>query len=345
MVDKGSAWSGHRERDQYQVEEELREPLAFRMCRAMLTFGQKKRFAPTILLTAEWPNHLVVSNVLAFLMRHLLIVIQREAYKYPTTDESDEPFHWGFPKLSALRAFLHEELSWSISKVDDELTPIVQRIARRGKVGALNKQATLDPFFDLSAGQGNFAPRRRTTANVSKRLMAVIKDFREAEARVVGGVDPGWSEMMKDLDAEDPKGKGTGKRRKSESQTVEDGVPEKPKKPRRKKSDSAVTSTPKGDEEDTGEIEKPVKKRSRPRRDTASTTSMSEIGVSVGNESIPPTSATAKEEGSAGAAPQIAIPKNGLRGSATGVVGAGKRKKAALTAWRNSTKSKDLGPA
>jgi hypothetical protein len=53
---------------------------------------------------------------------------------YPTTDESKEPFHWGFPKLSALRAFLHEELSWSISKVDDELTPIVQRIARRGKV-------------------------------------------------------------------------------------------------------------------------------------------------------------------------------------------------------------------
>jgi hypothetical protein len=64
----------------------------------------------------------------------VLIAPKREAYMYPTTDESKEPFHWGFPKLSALRAFLHEELSWSISKVDDELTPIVQRIARRGKV-------------------------------------------------------------------------------------------------------------------------------------------------------------------------------------------------------------------
>lgn len=263
--------------------------------------------------------------------------MQREAYKYPTTDESEEPFHWGFPKLSALRAFLHEELSWSISKVDDELTPIVQRIARRGKVGALNKQATLDPFFDLSAGQGNFAPRRRTTANVSKRLMAVIKDFREAEARVIGGPDPEWSEMMKTLDAEDPKGKGTGKRRKSQTAEAVEGEVEKPKKPRRQKSGSAIT-TPKGDE---GGVE-PVKKRGRPRRNTASTASTSDLGTSTGDGSL----ASTKDEVDSGSAraEQIAVPKHGLRGSATGVVGAGKRKKAALTAWRNSTKSKDLAP-
>lgn len=31
-------------------------------------------------------------------------------------------------------SFLRTELSWSVSKVDDELTPIVQRIARRGQV-------------------------------------------------------------------------------------------------------------------------------------------------------------------------------------------------------------------
>ncbi|WVR07094.1 hypothetical protein IAU60_004133 [Kwoniella sp. DSM 27419] len=160
----------------------------------------KKRYSHSIYLTTDWPNPLV-----------------REAYKYPTTDESEEPFHWGFPKLSALRSFLHEELSWSISKVDDELTPIVQRIARRGKLGALNKQSTLDPFFDMSVVSGNYAPRRRTTANVSKRLMSVIKAFREAEAgiRGVDTTDIGWGEMMADLDEEDPKGRGTGKRRKT----------------------------------------------------------------------------------------------------------------------------------
>lgn len=271
--------------------------------------------------------------------------MQREAYRYPTTDESEEPFHWGFPKLSALRAFLHEELSWSISKVDDELTPIVQRIARRGKVGSLNKQATLDPFFDTSAGQGNFAPRRRTTANVSKRLLAVIKDFREAETRLAGGPDPEWDTMMQDLDTEDPKGKGTGKRRKSqapETPTGEEGEVKAPKmkKPRRTKSGSTIKTTVDEDEDGDGDFKVPAaaaKKRGRPRRDTASSASYSETTT----DPLP----VDELDGATGSAQQeIAIPKNGLRGSATGVVGAGKRKKAALTAWRNSTKSKDLVP-
>ena len=220
--------------------------------------------------------------------------------------------------------------------MDDELTPIVQRIARRGKVGQLNKQATLDPFFDLSAGSGNYAPRRRTTANVSKRLLAVIKAYREAEARVVGGFDPGWEEMMVDLDAEDPKGKGTGKRR-SQSRAIEpgegdgegDGSGEKPKpvrKPRKKKSESEIA----------GDDEVVVPKKGRPRRSTASST-MSEIGKeSMPPPDIGPSSSTASE---------ILVPKTGLRGSATGVVGSGKRKKAALKAWRDSTRSQDLGPS
>jgi len=201
----------------------------------------------------------------------------------------------------------------------------------------LNKQATLDPFFDLSAGSGNYAPRRRTTANVSKRLLAVIKAYREAEARVVGGFDPGWEEMMVDLDAEDPKGKGTGKRR-SQSRAIEpaegegegEGSGEKPKpvrKPRKKKSESEVT---------TGENEVTGPKKGRPRRSTASST-MSDIG----KESMPP-----PDIGPSSSIPsEILVPKTGLRGSATGVVGSGKRKKAALKAWRDSTRSQDLGPS
>lgn len=99
------------------------------------------------------------------------------------------------PSLLADIRFLHEELSWSISKVDDELTPIVQRIAQRGK-GGLAKQKTLLPFFDATAGVGHYAPRRRQV-NVSKRLLNVIKEFREAEAKARGQEPEGWGEMMK----------------------------------------------------------------------------------------------------------------------------------------------------
>lgn len=174
---------------------------------------QKKRFASSLLLTAAWPDPLV-----------------REAYIHPTADESDEPFHWGFPRLAALRTyvptptstdirFLHEELSWSISKVDDELTPIVQRIAQRGK-GGLSKQTTLLPFFDHSVtGAISYAPRRRTTANMSKRLMGVIKAFREAEA----GASVEWGEMLAGVDENDPKG------RKAESGTDSTPAPKPPK--------------------------------------------------------------------------------------------------------------------
>jgi len=162
--------------------------------------------------------------------------------------------------LSALiYSFLHEELSWSISKVDDELTPIVQRIARRGKDGALNKQGTLDSFFDMSVASGNYAPRRRTTANISKRLMAVIKQFREAEAAVRGEAGVEWSTMMGDLDESDPKGRGTGK------------SSPKPRAPKRGVSNDG-----------TGEGE--VKKRkTRSRKGTVSSVAASDIG-SVGTE-------------------------------------------------------------
>ncbi|CAK9782601.1 unnamed protein product [Cutaneotrichosporon oleaginosum] len=191
----------------------------------------KKRFTGTLHLGAEWPNPLV-----------------RDAYFHPQTDESDEPFHWGFPRLSALRTYLHEELSWSISKVDDELTPIVQRIAARGR-GAVPRQSTLLPYFDHSAAAGSLAPRRRTTANVSKRLLSVIKEFREAEARAAGQTPQGWGEMLAGVDEEDPKGvgkkdkdkgRGRGKQKEKEGEgegggaETQNGEAEGPKRRTRK---------------------------------------------------------------------------------------------------------------
>lgn len=130
-----------------------------------------------------------------------------------------------FPGFS----FLHEELSWSISKVDDELTPIVQRVSLRGKHGALNKQGTLDPFFDLSAGAGHYAPRKRGM-NVSKRLMGVIKQFKEAEARISKGEDLDAGAILAEEDDEEKekgrgeeKGKVKGKRKADEEEAGDDG--------------------------------------------------------------------------------------------------------------------------
>jgi hypothetical protein len=66
----------------------------------------------------------------------------------------------------------------------------------------MNKQTILDPFFDASLGKGMFAPRVRTKYP-SKRLQAVIKMFREAEARIRGEVVPEhFGEMLADLEDE-----------------------------------------------------------------------------------------------------------------------------------------------
>ena len=66
----------------------------------------------------------------------------------------------------------------------------------------MNKQTILDPFFDASLGKGMFAPRLRTKYP-SKRLQAVIKMFREAEARIRGeNVPERFGEMLADLEDE-----------------------------------------------------------------------------------------------------------------------------------------------
>lgn len=115
---------------------------------------------------------------------------QRPAYLNPSVDSSKEPFAWGFPNLDQLRVYLAEELSWSVTKVDNELLPIVQRIARRGHgvLAGTNRQGTLDGFFDASGGQLQvFAPKVRNSYP-SKRLQAVVQKFRESVAKEEGGV-------------------------------------------------------------------------------------------------------------------------------------------------------------
>ncbi|KAG5339808.1 hypothetical protein C0989_003489 [Termitomyces sp. Mn162] len=124
----------------------------------------KKRFKD-LFLSEDWPNPAV-----------------RDAYYHPTVDSSEEPFKWGLPDLDALRAFFHQELGWSQAKVDEILLPIIQRINKRGQAAALNKQSNLTEFFDMSAGSGSFAPKKRQ-AYTSKRLQNIVDDFRRKRGR------------------------------------------------------------------------------------------------------------------------------------------------------------------
>ncbi|KAJ3793004.1 hypothetical protein GGU11DRAFT_801353 [Lentinula aff. detonsa] len=125
----------------------------------------KKKFK-NLYLPAEWPNPAV-----------------RDAYYHPTVDSSDEPFKWGLPDLDALRAFLNDELSWNQAKVDDLLLPIIQKVGKRGQVNTMNRQGNLNNFFDVSAGGGSVAPRKRQ-AYASKRLQQVVSDFRKTRKSV-----------------------------------------------------------------------------------------------------------------------------------------------------------------
>ncbi|KAG7089482.1 hypothetical protein E1B28_011162 [Marasmius oreades] len=119
----------------------------------------KKKFKD-LYLPPEWPNSAV-----------------RDAYYYPTVDESEEPFKWGLPDLDALREFLREELGWEQPKVDDLLLPIIQKMNKRSQTAALNRQGNLNEFLDVSGDGGTLAPRKRQ-AYASKRLQAVVSDFR-----------------------------------------------------------------------------------------------------------------------------------------------------------------------
>ncbi|KAF8575156.1 PIN domain-like protein [Ramaria rubella] len=158
----------------------------------------KKRFK-ALYLPDDWPNPAV-----------------RDAYYHPAVDESEEPFKWGLPDLDGLQHFFREELSWSQTKVDDLLLPIIRKMGQRGQAAAANKQGTLNNYFDISLGSGTYAPRRRQ-AYSSKRLQQVVADFRAAQGKSQS-VGPGTTDeddATSEIDGP-PKKKRKGKDREKE---------------------------------------------------------------------------------------------------------------------------------
>ncbi|CAH7670531.1 hypothetical protein PPACK8108_LOCUS5255, partial [Phakopsora pachyrhizi] len=76
-----------------------------------------------------------------------------EAYYNPTVDSSKQKFTWGLPDLDGLRDFLQDHLTWSSSKTDELILPLIKRQTQRIS-GTAQTQGILDNFFDYSIGNG-----------------------------------------------------------------------------------------------------------------------------------------------------------------------------------------------
>lgn len=63
----------------------------------------------------------------------------------------------------------------------------------------MNKQSNLNGFFDVTAGSGSYAPRKRQ-AYASKRLQQVVNDFRSKRNR--GSTSPASSSSHSESDGE-----------------------------------------------------------------------------------------------------------------------------------------------
>jgi DNA excision repair protein ERCC-5 len=98
------------------------------------------------------------------------------------------------------------------------------------QAAAMNKQGNLNDFFDVSAGSGTYAPRKRQ-AYSSKRLQQVVSEFRSEKAKLQKSNSPtpaiseGCTGSGADNDAEEGpvkkrrKTKGKGKEGPAEGST------------------------------------------------------------------------------------------------------------------------------
>lgn len=74
--------------------------------------------------------------------------------------------------------------------MDDLLLPVIQKMGKRGQAAAMNKQGNLNDFFDVTSGNGTYAPRKRQ-AYASKRLQQVVSDWRREQQKPTGESEEG----------------------------------------------------------------------------------------------------------------------------------------------------------
>ena len=124
----------------------------------------------------------------------------------------------------------------------------------------MNKQGNLNEFFDVSAGSGTYAPRKRQ-AYSSKRLQQVVSEFRSEKAKLKTGNSPtpAASEGSTGSGADNDIDEGpTKKRRKTKAKGKEkEGAARRGKGRGRATATPAArkkaTSKPAGDSEEDGD--------------------------------------------------------------------------------------------
>lgn len=72
--------------------------------------------------------------------------IIKNAYNLPEVDHDETDFKWGIPNLDQIRSFLMFNLSWSQSRVDEVLVPLIRDMNRKKAEGT---QSTIGEFFPL----------------------------------------------------------------------------------------------------------------------------------------------------------------------------------------------------
>ncbi|KAF0356330.1 PIN domain-like protein [Gigaspora margarita] len=100
------------------------------------------------------------------------------AYMNPQVDDSKIQFQWGFPDLDDLRSYLKENLSWSESKADETLVPLMRTMLKRQNervenARKINTQTSLDDFFDLSSNNS------RLIKHKSARIQRVVDNWNQ----------------------------------------------------------------------------------------------------------------------------------------------------------------------
>ncbi|CAG8571567.1 25586_t:CDS:2 [Dentiscutata erythropus] len=140
------------------------------------------------------------------------------AYMNPQVDDSKIQFQWGFPDLDDLRSYLKENLSWSESKVDETLVPLLRTMIKEQNekvenVRKINVQTSLDEFFDLSSNN------KGSIKHKSARIQRVVDNWNQPNNESGHG-SSSYNEVCDQAINDKVVGKSTTKRKSIEKTTT-----------------------------------------------------------------------------------------------------------------------------
>ncbi|CAG8498454.1 10293_t:CDS:10 [Ambispora gerdemannii] len=115
----------------------------------------------------------------------------REAYINPQVDDSTMSFEWGVPDLNALKDFLMVNLLWTQDKIDETLIPIIRNKNQRNaeSISTQRQQATIDSFFDMTGGTGDFPKTSKQAQHKSARIQRIVDGWKKKNKRSQSGTN------------------------------------------------------------------------------------------------------------------------------------------------------------